>query len=761
MITTPYAAMSTDALMSVISDEVMSSADKQLLKQIHKQSSRHVLKLESTLSAKDICQLFKVSNRIRLAGNELTNKMRKNLNRLTRTKQYRNLLELYGKADNPDDKKNCAQQLKQMQENENVTWDFCRKTMQTLQVNYKIDAVFALTKAEAVWKGVETCLYSNGKTIHFTEEGVYPALIAKQINRCIILTAKDGSLQFKYGSMVFGAKINDTFEQEEADAVIHYLTNKSQMDKAAIDSYKDNGSCISTYRPCYVSLVPQTIRGKRRIYIHICIEGTPKVKRNKNGQPRHALGQGVVGEDLGPRSIAVTHKDGVFLENIRCVGKKPEAVQEEIANLQSAIARSLIATNHQNFNDDGSMKSGNLIWNISNNCKKKILQFKDCCRRKSINIHLGINQLVNYIRSLGDTLIIEENNASALAKRGRSIVKSNANSNTSCTVALNTNGAQSNAQQQSSAIKSNSNCSNQAQANSNTSCTVGLNTNGAQSNAQQQSSAIKSNSNSSNQAQANSNTSCAVALNTNGTQSNAQQQSSAIKSNSNGSNQAQANSNTSCAVALNTNGAQSNAQQQSSAIKSNSNCSNQAQANSHTSCTVGLNTNGAQSNAQKQSSKSNSNGSNQAQSVITIQSFDKQDFNYSLTGEYRVKLMKRFGRSIYKYCMGYVWAHAQQKFLNTGGQFIIVPRNYRASQYDHTADTYTKRKLSDRMISLSDGTVVQRDCYSSFLLYCYSFDSKAIDKDKCKAEFARFLKNEQDLIAYIKTNNINVFNSGI
>ena len=70
MITTPYAAMSTDALMSMNSDEVMSSADKQLLKQIHKQSSRHVLKLESTLSDKDICQLFKVSNRIRLAGNE-------------------------------------------------------------------------------------------------------------------------------------------------------------------------------------------------------------------------------------------------------------------------------------------------------------------------------------------------------------------------------------------------------------------------------------------------------------------------------------------------------------------------------------------------------------------------------------------------------------------------------------------------------------------------------------------------------------------
>ena len=694
--------MTTCADMSMNSDEVMSSEDKQLLKQIHKQSSRHVLVLESTLSSQEICQLFALADRLRIAGNELASLMSKRYDQLIRTKKYRALLKHYGKDDK--DKRNYAQQLKQMQESYDVTWDFCRKTMQSIQVKYQIDAVLALTKAEAVWQGVEACLYSNGKTIHTSDYGHFPALIAKQINKCIILKVKDGALQFKYGSMVFGAKINDTFQQEEANAVIHYLTNQSQIDKAAIDIYKDKGTCISTYRPCYVSLVPKIIRGKQRIYIHICIEGKPKDKLDKNGQPRHTLGKGNVGVDLGPRSIAVTHKDGVLLENIRYVGKNPEDVKADIANLQSAIDKSINANN-----------------GISNNCKKKKKQLKDLRRKKSINSHLGINNMVHQLRSFGDTLIIEGNNASALAKRAKRIVSSNANSNASCSVILN-QGAQSHVQQQSSVTQSNSNGSVHAHASNNANCSVSLNQ-GAQSNVQQQSSVTQSNLNGSAQAHASSNASCSVILNQ-GAQSHVQQQSSVTQSNSNGSVQAHASNNANCSVSLNQ-GAQSNVQQQSSVTQSNL------------------------------------NGSTQAMTVITTQSSTNQALSGSSNGEHEVKGKKRHGSSINKYCMGYAWDQARRTFLNTDGQFIIVPRNYRASQYDHTADTYTKRKLSDRMITLADGTVVQRDCYSSFLLYCYSFDNKTIDKDKCKAEFARFLKQEQDLIAYIKANNITVFNSGI
>jgi hypothetical protein len=51
-------------------------------------------------------------------------------------------------------------------------------------------------------------------------------------------------------------------------------------------------------------------------------------------------------------------------------------------------------------------------------------------------------------------------------------------------------------------------------------------------------------------------------------------------------------------------------------------------------------------------------------------------------------------------------ANAKKLFKTTGGTYIEVPMEYRASQYDHTADTYIKKKLSQRMYCLTDGTKV-------------------------------------------------------
>lgn len=97
----------------------------------------------------------------------------------------------------------------------------------------------------------------------------------------------------------------------------------------------------------------------------------------------------------------------------------------------------------------------------------------------------------------------------------------------------------------------------------------------------------------------------------------------------------------------------------------------------------------------------------------------------------------------------------------SGGRYIEVPSNYRASQYDHTADAYVKKKLSDRMYHLADGTLVQRDWYSSFLLYCYDDKIEEINKTKCRAEFEKHYKREKALIEWIQANPIKILNSGI
>ena len=56
-----------------------------------------------------------------------------------------------------------------MQKQYNVTWDYCRTSMIPIGKKYGIDAVFALTKAEDIWCGMEKCLYDNGKTLHFSK----------------------------------------------------------------------------------------------------------------------------------------------------------------------------------------------------------------------------------------------------------------------------------------------------------------------------------------------------------------------------------------------------------------------------------------------------------------------------------------------------------------------------------------------------------------------------------------------------------------
>lgn len=122
---------------------------------------------------------------------------------------------------------------------------------------------------------------------------------------------------------------------------------------------------------------------------------------------------------------------------------------------------------------------------------------------------------------------------------------------------------------------------------------------------------------------------------------------------------------------------------------------------------------------------------------------------------------KRFGKSIKNRCPGAFQIKIKKIFETTGGTYVEVPNNYRASQYDHTADDYIKKKLSDRMFKLKDGTEVQRDLYSSFLLYCYDFYNQNIDKTKCINEFNGFYELETALIERIKTNKIKVLNSGI
>ncbi len=525
-----------------------------ILKQFHKLSDRHILVVETYMSSSDIQKVVVLSDRIRKAGNELVGLMRKNYNQLMRTKKYRKLLKLYGFTADKKKRKDLANQLNEMQKQYNVTWDYCRKSMIPIGKKYGVDAVFALTKAEDVWRGTEKCLYGNGNTIHFSKYGDLSCIRAKQINRGIPMSVKDNQLQFKVGRTTFCIKVVDRFQTEEVNAVLDYLAEPEIIDNKAIQVLLDEAYCIDTYRPCYATLVPKRIRGKYKVYLHLTIEGKAKPKYDKFGNPRHKLGKGIVGADIGTQTVAYTSNTEVGLKNLAERGNSIQTSERKERLLYRAMDRSRRATNPQNYNVDGTVKKNCKIWNYSNHYKKLKAKHSELCRINAVNRQLAINEDANHLRSLGDVFITEPKNASKLMKRAKE---------------------------------------------------------------------------------------------------------------------------------------------------------------------------------------------------TTINS--KGKFNKK----------KRFGKSIKNRCPSGFQTTVEKKFKVSGGIYIEVPNNYRASQYDHTADIYIKKKLSDRMYELVDGTLVQRDWYSSFLLYCYDYATQNIDKDKCIKEFEKQYNKEKALITWIKANKIRILNSGI
>lgn len=393
---------------------------KHMLKAYHKLSDRHVLVLEADLSYQDKCKIFHYADLERKAGNELVSVMKNNYEQLIRTKKYRKLKALYGKYANGDNKKNCkliTNQLNELQEQYNVTWDFCRTSMMPIGKKYGIDAVFALTKAEDIWRAIEKCLYSDGNTIHFSKREDLPNIRAKQSNRGIVISSADNKLQFRFNGIKFGTLIRDRFENDEVNAVLDYLSEPETKDKSAIETLQAEGICVNTYRPCYATLVCKKIRGKLRVYIHTTIEGPAKPKYDKCGNIKHRLGKGTVGCDIGTQTIAYTSDNEVGLKNLAERGASISTNERKERLIYRAMDRSRRATNQQNYNSDGTIKKGHKIWNCSNRYKKLKAKNTELCRINAINRHLAINEDVNHIRSLGDMFVTEPKNAKKLQKR--------------------------------------------------------------------------------------------------------------------------------------------------------------------------------------------------------------------------------------------------------------------------------------------------------------------------------------------------------
>ena len=135
----------------------------------------------------------------------------------------------------------------------------------------------------------------------------------------------------------------------------------------------------------------------------------------------------------------------------------------------------------------------------------------------------------------------------------------------------------------------------------------------------------------------------------------------------------------------------------------------------------------------------------------TIEKVDKSGNKRKIQ---KCKRKKRMGNSILHRIPGFFMEECKKKFK----EVIIVDMMFRASQYDHTDGTYKKKLLSERWFYLSDGTLVPRDLYSAFLMYCSDIGYKNPSQDLCNLKFSKFMELFTKFNNWVIANNIKIAN---
>ena len=126
-----------------------------------------------------------------------------------------------------------------------------------------------------------------------------------------------------------------------------------------------------------------------------------------------------------------------------------------------------------------------------------------------------------------------------------------------------------------------------------------------------------------------------------------------------------------------------------------------------------------------------------------LQKRSKETKINSKTGRAHTK--KRFGKSLSR-CAPAMFTSILGKKANRYGGSVIKVSTFetKASQFDHTDESYTKKKLSERMARLRNGDIVQRDLYSAFLLEHIDTESLQYNMETLNSAFPAFLEMHEN-----------------
>lgn len=138
----------------------------------------------------------------------------------------------------------------------------------------------------------------------------------------------------------------------------------------------------------------------------------------------------------------------------------------------------------------------------------------------------------------------------------------------------------------------------------------------------------------------------------------------------------------------------------------------------------------------------------------------KKETEKDAQGKYKKK--RRFGKTIANKAPAMFTAIYKNRVEQLGGTFKFVhTQKFRASQYDHVSRKPVKKELSERWHILADGTRIQRDLYSSFLLKCSDGTLEKPDFEQCAKEFNSFLEKHNQFINQTVASKSKIVNSSL
>jgi putative transposase len=163
----------------------------------------------------------------------------------------------------------------------------------------------------------------------------------------------------------------------------------------------------------YVRIVRRKLKGRNRFYVQLVCEGKPYQK------PKNKIGQGDVGLDVGPSTIATVGEQEAFLERF-C----DELVfcEREIRRLKRKRDRQQRANNPHNYNPDGTIKKGPKTWYKSGRQRRTEARLAELYRKQAAHRKSLHGQLVNRILRMGNVYKLEDISYRAFQRRfGRSV----------------------------------------------------------------------------------------------------------------------------------------------------------------------------------------------------------------------------------------------------------------------------------------------------------------------------------------------------